>query len=183
MRSLLSTPDGSILGIADSAQIEARILAWLAGQTDLVEGFAKGEDIYSVFASDLFQCFVYKALDDDPPLIKAFMKIKRGFGKDAILGCGYGMGAKKFYDRCIANENLRPLFDSGEYDYVFIDKLIKTYRSTYAKIPEFWQSVEKAFKWVIKYPHEVCSYGGTVNTHTNTSGRKWFTFPEHLAQN
>lgn len=166
MRSLLTAPDGSMLGIADSAQIEARLLAWLAGQDDLTEGFAKGEDIYSVFASDLFQCFVYKALEDDPPLIKAFMKIKRGFGKDAILGCGYGMGAAKFHQRCIANENLRPLFDSGEYNFAFIDKLIKTYRTTYAKIPQFWQSVEKAFKWVIKYPHEqvqVCIQKKDIN--------------------
>ena len=154
MRSLLSTPDGSVLGIADSAQIEARILAWFAGQNDLVEGFAKSEDIYSVFASELFQCYVYKPSDDDPPLIKAFMEIRRGFGKDAILGCGFGMGATKFYQRCIANENLRPLFDSGEYNFAFIDKLVKTYRTTYSKIPQFWQAVEKAFKWVIKYPHE-----------------------------
>jgi len=180
MRSLLCAPDKSILGIADSAQIEARLLAWYAGQNDLVDGFAKGEDIYSTFATELFQCYVYKALEDDPPLIKRVMKIKRGFGKDAILGCGYGMGANTFYQRCLANEDLRPLFESGEYNYAFIDRLIKTYRSTYAKIPEFWESVEKAFKWVIKYPYKRVYYrewlyfennNGTVHLQL-PSGRK-----------
>lgn len=407
MRSLLGCPDGSVLGIADSAQIEARILAWFANQEDLVNGFAAGDDIYSVFATELFQCVVRKAAESDPPMIQKFLKIKRGFGKDAILGClafgtpiltnhgwkpieevilgdklwdgrnwvlhngvcfrgkkscvnvkgiwatpdheifdkgvwfpaislntsnqkleidtenlkllrlnlghatvlspsnvvapvvesllrtetiwsqenlhavmsvlkrhpvklrlitrglqnhtvqdfliefvqllvdvnlnhinimvkevlecgplgslieslflntwqnyqdgiiqdlmltestitkdmnrvisdsppgskiletadilysgdyhrfqagnmimsncGYGMGTNKFFTNCIANLDLRPMFDSGEYDWDFINHLIKTYRTTYNKIPEFWTAVEKAFKWVIKHPHE-----------------------------
>lgn len=154
MRNLLCAPDGSILGIADSAQIEARILAWLAGQDDLVEGFANGKDIYSVFATKLFNSCVYKPKEDEFAPIKHLLKIRRGFGKDAILGCGYGMGANTFYQRCIANGDLRPLFDSGAYDWDFIANLIRTYRTTYSRIPEFWKAVEKAFKWVIKYPHE-----------------------------
>lgn len=154
MRSLLCCPDGSILGIADSAQIEARILAWFANQEDLVRGFADGEDIYSVFATRLFNSAVWKPKETDSAPIKHLLKIRRAFGKDAILGCGYGMGTNKFYQRCIANADLRPLFDSGDYDWDFINNLISTYRTTYNKIPEFWTAVEKAFKWVIKYPHE-----------------------------
>ncbi|GAH11555.1 unnamed protein product, partial [marine sediment metagenome] len=60
MRGLLCAPiDGSIpierniFPIVDSAQIEARLLAWIAGQQDLTEGFRNGEDIYSVFATRL----------------------------------------------------------------------------------------------------------------------------------
>ena len=170
MRSLLSTPDGMTLGIVDSAQIEARILAWLAGQDDLVEGFAKGEDIYSVFATELFQCPVYKAVENDPPPVRRILKIRRGFGKDAILGCGYGMGANKFFERCIANADLRPLFDSGEYNWNFIDKLIKTYRTTYRRIPEFWKDVEKAFRWVIKYPHEQAQVVKMYDKNDNAAG-------------
>ncbi|KKN77465.1 hypothetical protein LCGC14_0360240 [marine sediment metagenome] len=407
MRSLLGCPDGVILGIADSAQIEARILAWFANQEDLVNGFANGEDIYSVFATMLFNSAVYKPKEDEIPPVKKLLKIRRGFGKDAILGCvalgtpvltysgwksiedldildklwdgrqwvnhkgvvhkgkkscvnvkgiwvtpdheildkgvwfpaislstgnqfsetcmenlklsklslgharalspsnvvapvvksllqkeiawspeilhvvmsvlkrhpvklrlikqqclyhikndcliefvqlladarpdlidimvnevlecgpngslieliflniwqhcqggiirsliltesiimldtdqvildsppgskiletadilysgdyhrfqagnmivsncGYGMGTNKFYENCVTNSDLRPLFDSGEYDWDFIDQLIKTYRTTYKQIPEFWSAVEKAFKFVIKYPHE-----------------------------
>lgn len=158
MRSLLRAPENSTFAIADSAQIEARVLAWLAGQQDLVEGFANGEDIYSVFATELFQSEVHKPSDDDPEPVKKLLKIRRGFGKDAILGCGYGMGAQKFYDRCVANQDLRPLFDSGEYNFAFIENLIKTYRGTYQSIPEFWREIEKLFKWVIKYPHDATSY-------------------------
>ena len=154
VRELLIAGEGNKLVVADSAQIEARILPWLAGQDDLVSGFANNEDIYSVFATELFGMPVRKPRKSDPKMLYGHNQIKRGFGKDGILGCGYGMGANKFYSRCLENESLRPLFDSGQYDFNFINKLIKTYRSKYSKIPEFWTTVEKAFKWVVKYPHE-----------------------------
>jgi len=73
-------------------------------------------------------------------------------GDMIVSNCGYGMGANKFYERCRENDSLRPLFDSGEYDWDFINGLIKTYRNTYRKIPELWSSVEKAFRFVCKYP-------------------------------
>ncbi len=154
MRSLLYTPNMFTFSITDSAQIEARLLAWIAGQDDLVEGFKNGEDIYSVFATGLFGCEVRKPKKTDSDADRKILKIRRGFGKDAILGCGYGMGAKKFYQRCRENSDLRPLFDSGEYDFKFIDNLIGTYRTTYREIVCFWKKIEKMFKWVIKYPHE-----------------------------
>jgi DNA polymerase bacteriophage-type len=153
MRELLKALPGHTLGIGDSAQIEARVLAWLAGQQDLVDGFARGEDIYSEFATTLFQKPVRKERKTDPKPVGRMMTIKRGFGKDAILGCGYGMGASKFYDRCRENPSLSPLFDSGEYTVQFIERLIKTYRTKYACIPAYWKKVENAFRQVLKYPH------------------------------
>ena len=154
MRNMLIAPEDKILAITDSAQIEARILAWIAGQIDLTEGFRNGEDIYSVFATRLFGEKVWKPKADEQTKAAKTAKVRRGFGKDAILGCGYGMGANTFFDRCRENDDLRPLFDSGEYDWDFINGLIKTYRNTYKKIPKFWTRIEKAFKWVIKYPKE-----------------------------
>ncbi len=153
MRSLLQAPDGYTLGIGDSAQIEARVLAWLAGQDDLLEGFANGEDIYSEFATELFKVPIRKPRKTDPEPLSRFLEIKRGFGKDAILGCGYGMGTNKFYQRCLENPSLRPYFDSGTYNWRFIEKLIKTYRGTYSRIPAYWSKVERAFRQCIRFPH------------------------------
>ena len=158
VRGLIEAPEDKVMLITDSAQIEARFLAWIAGQEDLVTGFSNNEDIYSVFATRLFKSVVRKPVDDDPDPVKEMLKIKRGFGKDAILGAGYGMGADKFFHRCMANESLRPFFDSGKYNHGFIKGLVKTYRSTYSKIPDFWRTVEKMFKWVIKYPREIVIY-------------------------
>ena len=178
VRGLIEAPEGEVMLISDSAQVEARILAWIAGQEDLTDGFKNEEDIYSAFASVLFQCEVRKPKENDSKADAAILTIKRGFGKDAILGCGYGMGAAKFFQRCMANESLRPMFESGEYNFAFIEKLIKTYRTKYFHIPQFWRAVEKAFRWVVKYPQEGTVYklpgtnitlldfwntGGTVN--------------------
>ncbi|KKM02957.1 hypothetical protein LCGC14_1779300, partial [marine sediment metagenome] len=79
-------------------------------------------------------------------------------GNMIVANCGYGMGSNRFYQNCRENSNLRPLFDSGKYNYEFIDNLIKTYRKTYSKIIEFWTQMEKCFRWVIKYPHEIVYY-------------------------
>jgi len=154
IRNCLVAPEYHTLAIVDSAQIEARMLAWIADCHILLEGFTNGEDIYSEFATGLFNSKVWKpSVDDDSPETKV-AGIRRGFGKDAILGCGYGMGANKFYMRCRENESLRPLFDSGEYSFDFIKKLIKVYRASYPGITAFWSAIEKAFKWVVKYPNQ-----------------------------
>lgn len=163
VRKLLVAPPGKTLVMVDSAQIECRLAAWLAGQTDLVEGFANGEDIYSTFASTLFGCEVRKPTDEErenPEKVKWVhdMDMMRGFGKDTELGCQFGLGANRFYKNCRSNPNLRPLFDDGTYTYAFIERLIKTYRSTHSKIPAFWKKIESLFKFVIQFPDETAYY-------------------------
>jgi len=64
------------------------------------------------------------------------------------------MGNNRFYERCVANDDLRPMFNSGQYDWDFIDKLIKTYRRKYNKITKFWKGLEKAWRFVTKFTNE-----------------------------
>lgn len=157
MRRLLMAPPGHSLVVVDLRQIEARMLAWMAGQMDLLQGFTKGSDIYSDFATTLFGHEVREAHGDDLPEKAKILEIERGFGKDGVLGCGYGMGADKFYIRCRANDTLRPLFDSGQYDRELIERLVKTYRTKYSKVPELWRKIEKAFLFVTKYQNRTCT--------------------------
>jgi DNA polymerase len=159
VRNTLLAPKGYLLPIADSAQIEARLLAWIAGQNDLVEDFRTGGDPYSKFAMKLFQEKVWKpSAEEEKTPEGALAKTRRGFGKDTVLGAGFGLGSLTSYNLCRQNELLRPLFDSGEYDWGFIDKMIKLYRITYSQIPKFWKAVEKCFRWVTKYPNEKLGY-------------------------
>jgi DNA polymerase I-like protein with 3'-5' exonuclease and polymerase domains len=74
LRAALKAPEGCVLVAVDSAQIEARVVAWLAGQDDLVTDFTNGEDIYSKFASK-----VYKK-----PINKAENKVERHVGKTCL---------------------------------------------------------------------------------------------------
>lgn len=150
--------DHTKLIIVDSRQIEARILSWVAGQWDMLDAFAEGRALYCEFGTKIFNAHLHKPLKSDPPAIQSLMSIRRGFAKDTVLGAGYGMGDATFYQKCLENPGLRLMFDSGQYDRAFVKRLIKGYRTTYPRIPAFWKSVEKCFRLVTKYPHEVMRY-------------------------
>jgi hypothetical protein len=85
IRRALRAPEGKTLVVCDSAQIEARVVAWLAGQDDLVQSFAEGRDVYCEFASSIY----------GRPITKAD-KTERFLAKTAILGLGYSMGPARF---------------------------------------------------------------------------------------
>jgi len=89
IRKSVRAPQGKKFVKLDSSQIEARVTAALAGEQWLVEAFAQGRDIYSEFASDIWQRLVDRRArpEDELP----------GFvGKVCILGLGYQMGWPKF---------------------------------------------------------------------------------------
>ena len=85
LKKALIAPEGCTLVEADSSQIEARVLAWFAGQDDLTNAFAKGEDVYVKMAARIYNCEEEDVTKD-----------QRFVGKTTILGAGYGMGAEKF---------------------------------------------------------------------------------------
>jgi len=178
VRHTITAPVGCDLALVDAAQIEARNLAWYAGQDDLLELFGSGGDPYSDLAADIFQCKVWKWQDGDVEEYKGQkgkVKIYRGFGKDAILGCGYGMGWFKFLTNCLQNDALRPMFDSGEYDEDFIKGLINTYRTKYHCIPGFWKAVERAWRKATMFKKDV-QCGRLLFTHSK-KGTTYITLP------
>lgn len=81
--AIIAPPDHYVVN-SDSSQIEARVLAWLAGQEDLIQQFARGEDVYSLFATKIY----------DKPISKE-TPVERFVGKTCVLGLGYGTGADK----------------------------------------------------------------------------------------
>lgn len=74
LRKSIKAPEGHVVIAVDSAQIEARVVAWLAGQDDLVEDFRNGVDIYSKFASDVYERPIDKSID----------KVERFVGKTCV---------------------------------------------------------------------------------------------------
>jgi DNA polymerase len=92
LRKSLCAPPGYLVYVADSSNIEARMLAWISGQSDLIDVFRAGGDVYSYFASKLYGFEVNKK--DHPH--------ERFVGKVCTLGLGYGMGWRKFQDSMAA---------------------------------------------------------------------------------
>lgn len=147
IRNLLIAAPGQTLVIADASQIEARVLAWLAGQDDLVLAFATGVAIYCRAASEITGFPIRKVRDDDPPALAKWLKHYRQLGKVEILGCGYGMGWKKLM-----------VWAKTAYGLVIEEsmarKIIDHYRQKNRAITKFWRTTENAFKLVTRYPHE-----------------------------
>ena len=83
-RSILAQPD-HMLAVCDSGQIEVRVNAWLWGQTDLIELFKQKKDPYCDFGTTVYGRVITKADETE-----------RHIAKTAVLGLGYGMGAKQF---------------------------------------------------------------------------------------
>lgn len=127
LKSAMLAPKGYVLIDCDSSQIEARTLAWLAGQNDLVEAFDKGEDVYRIMASSIYGVPVEEVTD-----------AQRFVGKTTILGAGYGMGAVKF--RAQLNTFGVDLSE-GE-----CKRIISVYRSTYPMIPWLWNSASRTLQ-------------------------------------
>lgn len=126
LRAMLTAAPGHKLVAADFSAIEARVLAWLAGEKDLLATFASNGDVYKVMASKIYKTPV-----------EEISKTQRQMGKMAILGLGYGMGAKKFVDACktMADIDITPE-DSK--------KVVDLYRGSNVAIVELWRSLEKA---------------------------------------
>ena len=121
LKKAILAPEGHVMIDCDSAQIEARVLAWFAGQDDLVEAFDRGEDVYCIMASAIYGREITKAD------ITA-----RQVGKLTVLGCGYGMGALKFQVQ-LKNAGVEVATSEAK-------RIIATYRETYPWIPALWKS-------------------------------------------
>lgn len=144
LRHAMKVPPGHSLVASDSAQIEARVVAWLAGQDDLTEAFANGEDIYSMFASEVYKRPVNRKRKEIGPDGKEFAPdFAAGFvGKTSILGLGFGMGPDKFKATLkIGNGGF-----SVDLPLEECQKIVALYRAKYVKITDLWKQADSAIK-------------------------------------
>lgn len=131
LKKAVVAPEGYVVIDCDSSQIEARTLAWLAGQDDLVSAFAAGEDVYKLMASSIYSVPIEDVTDE-----------QRFVGKTTILGAGYGMGAARFQQQL---KGFNVELDLHDCDYI-----IKTYRAVYGKIPELWNAAKRAITALVQ---------------------------------
>lgn len=121
LRSMIIAAPNHRLMFADYSAIEARVLAWMAGQTDLVETFAKGGDVYIKMAATVFGV---KEENVTPE--------QRQVGKSLVLGCGFQMSAKRFSE-------------FAKVDMDLAVKAVGAYRETNYRIVAFWKESEELY--------------------------------------
>ena len=157
LKECIIAPDGYVILDSDSSQIEARTLAWLAGQDDLVQAFENGEDVYKIMASA-----IYGKPESE------ITKDERFVGKTTILGAGYGMGAAKF------KAQLKTF--GVDIELTEAKRIIDTYRKTYPEIPKLWRSAGRALNAILQNKHTTLGVGYKLQIH----GSKGVLLPNDL---
>ena len=127
LKNSIIAPEGHSVIDADSSQIEARVLAWLAGQNDLTEAFARGEDVYIKMAAQIYGCTEEEVTG-----------AQRFIGKTTILGAGYGMGAEKF--------GMQLKTFGHEVSPNEAKRIINIYRDANWRISQLWREAHHAVK-------------------------------------
>lgn len=128
LRESIEAPPGHVIVVADSSQIEARLLACEAGQMDLVDMFRRGDDTYAALATKIY----------NRPINKKTDPLERQVGKTGRLGLGYGMGPPKF-QLALKTDPIMPI----ELDLAICENVVQVYRSVDCpRIPELWRTLE-----------------------------------------
>ena len=157
LKDAIMAPPGQVVVDSDSSQIEARTLAWLAEQNDLVDAFERGEDVYRIMASSIYN----KATEE-------ISKDERFVGKTTILGAGYGMGAQKFKAQ-LKTFNVEVSDEETAH-------IIKVYRETYDWIPALWRKAGLALDAIINNQSTSLGRAGVLEVE----GRRGIRLPNGL---
>jgi len=145
-RSILA-PKGQMIVVADSAQIEARVLAWLAGQDDIVEAFANKQDVYKMMASAIYATPVEQITKD-----------QRFIGKICVLGLGYGMGPQKL-QQTLQQGVMGPPVDISEQE---CRRIVNIYRTKNWCIRHLWTTMDKAIECMtmgVEFKYKMLEFG------------------------
>jgi len=124
IKKAIKAPEGYVVIDCDSAQIEARVLAWLAGQADFVQAFKEKKDVYKLMASQIYGIPVDE--------VTSGAGSQRQVGKTVILGAGYGVGHVKLQAFLKTQAGVEVSLGEAK-------RIIDAYRSAAGRIAEFWQ--------------------------------------------
>ena len=134
IRTAFVAKPGCTFLVADYSAIEARVIAYLAGEKWRQEVFANGGDIYCSSASAMFKVPVVKHG------INGHLRQK---GKIAELACGYGGGVGAL--KAFGADKMGLTEDE-------MQQIVTQWRAASPTIPRFWRDVESAAKRVLNNP-------------------------------
>lgn len=131
LKNSITAPSGHLIIDCDSSQIEARVLAWLADQSDVIEAFANKQDVYRLMGAA-----IYKKEPED------ITKEERFLSKTVVLGCGFGTGWRKLQAELKAA--------GVEKDDATCKSIINIYRDKNFKIVQMWDEAGSALMSMVR---------------------------------
>lgn len=132
-RAIIKAPKGYKFICADYAQIEARIVMWMADDPVGLADFAGDGKIYEKMAAQIF------GIPFEDILKGSF---ERDVGKEDVLGSGFGMGWKKFQSQCLT-KGIKITAELAK-------RCIEYYRKRYKQVKRAWYDCEDAAKMAIQ---------------------------------
>jgi DNA polymerase len=157
LREAVEAPQGYSLVVGDFSNIELRIVAYLSKDPGLVQAIEQGVDLYCDFASVFY----------GKKITKADAKERR-FGKCAILGLGYGMGATKFA-KTVRLQTGETLTEEQAR------KAVDLYRTRYGGVPRLWDKLDGSIASM-----QDDKYQGTVLPGVVHYGHQFIQLPSGL---
>lgn len=158
LRKALIAPPGYVVVAGDLAQIEARLVAWLAGCEPLLAEFARpGGDPYSAFARIVFgDPNIDRHLVVVDPVTGAKTKpyqVQGFIGKTGILGLGYQCGATKFYNMVLMLARVTGI-DISQIGWTMqlAERTVYGYRDKYHPIKTLWYLLQTCTQQVWSQP-------------------------------
>ena len=178
IRTALIAPQGKLLCSADFSAIEARVIAWLAGEQWKLDVFATHGKIYEASASQMFGVPIEKIAKGNPEYEL------RQRGKVAELGLGYGMGVARFIETAATQYNV--FFSQEE-----ANDIVSRWKKSNRRIVDMWQAVNAAAIEAMQtgrptqthrciFAVEGDTLGNTFLTITLPGGRRLFYASPHL---
>lgn len=162
LRQSILAPPGYQIVVCDSSQIEARVLAWLAGQDDLLQVFANKQDPYKLMAAEAFSKPVDQVTSDE-----------RFIGKICVLGLGYGMGAVKFQETL----HLGTMGPSVDIPLEQAQNIVRIYRRKNYAISNFWKIADSMITSLatnVRGTYKCLEYN---NKRIKVPGNLWLYYP------
>jgi DNA polymerase len=156
-RSILA-PAGYVIVVADAEQIEARVLAWLARQMDILQTFAAKKCVYKLMASAIYNIPIEQINED-----------QRFLGKVCVLGLGYGMGANKLQLTLAQGALGRPPVKLSLEE---CERIVHIYRTKNSFIRQFWKTMDGVIAGML--------VGGTGTIGPITYGKGFMQLPNGL---
>jgi len=144
LRRSLCAPDGYSVIVSDLSNIEARVLAWISDNTELIQLYLTGGDPYLLMASKIYDFDYNDALTRKSE--KSF-KAMRNVGKVSVLGLGFGMGANKFW----VTMNTGPMgMDPIPTTIDEAEHIVALYRETNFPVVDYWDKCDEIISQMLQ---------------------------------
>jgi DNA polymerase len=160
IRGLIAEIGGRPLSVADYSQIEARLLAWIVGDKDLLGAFARGDDPYKMMAAKIYR----KAVEE-------ITSAERFMGKQTVLGCGYGLGGFGFAAMLDTVYDVQiPVEEAAD--------IVRAYRRNAPAVVKFWRRLDSALAHASQHVGtEFAVLKGRLSIKFTRADRFWIKLP------